>query len=74
MADRDLRNGAMSNQKFWRKKLWRITVDSPNSPKFFAAKVFFRTIPFLFAKEQLRQIIAFSSSNNHTTTHDCASL
>jgi len=34
----------MSNQKFWRKKLWRITIDSPNLPKFFTTKVFFRTV------------------------------
>jgi len=44
MADRDSRNGPMSNQKLWQKKLWRITIDSPNSPKFFTAKVFFHTV------------------------------
>jgi len=44
MADRDLRNGTLSNQKFWRKKLWRITIDLPNLPKFFTTKVFFRTV------------------------------
>jgi len=36
----------MRNQKFWRKKLWRIAIDSPNSPKFFTSKVFFRTVGF----------------------------
>ena len=28
----------------WQKKLWRIACDLPNSPKFFAAKVFLRTV------------------------------
>jgi len=28
MADRDSRNGIISNQNFWQKKLWQITIDS----------------------------------------------
>ena len=30
--------------KFGGQKLWRINTDSPNSPKFLTAKVFFRTV------------------------------
>jgi len=48
MADRDSRNGTMNNQNFWRKKLWRITIDLPNLLKFFTAKVFFCTVTLLF--------------------------
>ena len=30
--------------KYWRKKLWRIGFNLPNSPKFFIANVFYHTV------------------------------